>query len=294
MRTIKANIENWYIECLPEDGARISVLQFAGHDLLTIAPTVFKPPEKFYGEFETRPVYGYDDCFPTVDPCIYPNEIFKCRDHGELCWQKWQVNLRGNRLTGHTTCLNPKGSFKRTMEFTGNTIKWEFEVVNLSDSLLPFLHVMHSLMPPNEIRHIEIPPFTDIVDENSAAELDIKTSKELNEHLLDIKPGSFEMLLLKNVSNGHIRLGFRNNIKLKIDYPAELFPTLGIWWNNSGYPDEVGLRRSECAFEPIPGSCSNLSDSFKKGYCLKAEPGKSVNWEVFWEIEESEKNNSTR
>jgi hypothetical protein len=81
---VKADFGNWHVECLPEDGARISVLKYFGNDLLTPKTSCFKKPEKDYGEFELRPVYGYDDCFPTVDKCSYPEGNFECRDHGEL------------------------------------------------------------------------------------------------------------------------------------------------------------------------------------------------------------------
>ena len=62
----------WEIECLPEDGGRIATLRFAGRDFLTRAPDPFTPPAGDFGNYETRPVYGYDDCFPSVDPCTYP------------------------------------------------------------------------------------------------------------------------------------------------------------------------------------------------------------------------------
>ena len=104
MKTVQADFGKWFMQCIPEDGARISVLKYNGHDLLTSKPESFKPPEKFYGEFETRPVYGYDDCFPSVDPCIYPSEQFGIRDHGELCWQEWDVVIDGNCVICHTFC----------------------------------------------------------------------------------------------------------------------------------------------------------------------------------------------
>ena len=57
MGIIKADIGNWHIQCIPEEGARISKLLYAGSNLLTTALPGFKPPDKFYGEYETRPVY---------------------------------------------------------------------------------------------------------------------------------------------------------------------------------------------------------------------------------------------
>lgn len=168
MNTIKANIGNWNVECLPDDGARISVLQYAGKDLLSVKPFEFNLPDKFYGEFETRPVYGYDDCFPTVDPCQYPGSKLLCRDHGELCWQKWQVQFKGNSLICVTESHVPTMKFSRTLEFSENNLKWKFEVSNLSRNILPFLHVMHPLMPLKEIQRLRFPKYTHIVNENKS------------------------------------------------------------------------------------------------------------------------------
>jgi hypothetical protein len=80
MNILRAGFDNWEIQYSPDDGARIVSLNYAGHDLLTSPPVNFKPPDKFRGEFETRPVSGYDDCFPTVDPCAYPGGDDHCRD----------------------------------------------------------------------------------------------------------------------------------------------------------------------------------------------------------------------
>ncbi|MBK8884772.1 MAG: hypothetical protein IPN67_21190 [Bacteroidales bacterium] len=93
MNILKADFNNWHIQYAPEDGARIVSLNYSGYDLLTTEPAVFRKPGRFCGEYETRPVYGYDDCFPTVDQCNYPGGNSGCRDHGELCWQQWHTKL---------------------------------------------------------------------------------------------------------------------------------------------------------------------------------------------------------
>lgn len=285
MRTIKADFGNWHIHCIPGDGARISVLRYSGQDLLTGEPLTFKPPVKFHGEYETRPVYGYDDCFPSVDPCIYPDEQTECRDHGELCWKEWQVQIIDNSLICNTGCLNTGISFKRLMEFAGNKLSWRFEVVNLSAKQLSFLHIMHALLPLEKIQYIKIPEFGNVTDEIISVDTGIRTSRELVKHLLGIKSGLYEMLLLKEIKDGFIKVRFNQGLKLYINFDVKLFPTIGIWWNNAGYPEEEGLKRTECAFEPIPGTCSSLSASFRDGVYLVADPGKTVKWEVNWEIE---------
>jgi hypothetical protein len=285
METFETHIENWYLQCMPGDGGRISVLQFAGRDLLTHSPAAFKPPGMDLGEYETRPVYGYDDCFPTVDLCRYPELNSRGRDHGELCWKRWQVKEEYNKLICSVDCPSPHATFTRTLEFSGNSLKWKFKIINLSASGFPFLHVMHALMPLQNLQYFELPGFRKILDENTAAELDLKYPYEVVEYLMHIKPGTFRMLVLKYPVNGRIKVGLKSGITINMDFNVDLFPTLGIWWNNSGYPDEDTLQRNEFAFEPIPGSCSNLDQSFRDGTYLYAEPGKSLDWEMIWNIE---------
>jgi hypothetical protein len=199
MEIMKAGFGNWQIHYAPDDGARIAALNYAGHDLLTLHQPDFKPPGRFWGEYETRPVYGYDDCFPTVDPCLYPEGEHQCRDHGELCWQKWNTQINGNCLICSTDCLQPRVSFKRTLRFEGNSLTWRFEVTSLSAERSVFLHVMHALLPLDNISHLEIPECTQIFDEIKSEETGLKSAAELGECLQAFQPGSFGMLLLKDL-----------------------------------------------------------------------------------------------
>lgn len=272
---------------MPVDGARISVLKYEDCDLLTPEPVLFKPPEKFYGEYETRPVYGYDDCFPTVDPCIYPEDIFRCRDHGDLCWDKWIVEKDCNVLICSVSCANPAADFKRTMVFIGNELSWRFEVRNLSYKKLPFLHVMHALMPLENIEFVKLPGHSNLIDEINMTVNGLLLPDQLADHLIGIPQDKYEMLLLKDIKEGLVTLGFKSGLTLDISFDISWFPTLGIWWNNYGYPEEDGLRRTECAFEPIPGTSSDLSRSYSDGTYLSVAPGETLSWKISWIITDS-------
>ena len=94
------------------------------------------------------------------------------------------------------------------------------------------------------------------------------------------------MLLLRGVKDGRVIVIFKFPIKMEIVFPEKLFPSIGIWWNNSGYPDEDGLRRCECAFEPIPGNSSSLESCFKDGKYLSVMPGSMFSWNVKWNMSE--------
>jgi hypothetical protein len=284
MKTIKASFGNWHIQCIPADGGRISVLRYKDQDLLTAKPVSFRAPDTFYGEYETRPVYGYDDCFPTCTPCKYPGDQSKCRDHGELCWNEWELDLTGNGMVCTTDCLKPEVRFIRILEFAGNRLTWKFEVVNRSAEKIVFLHLMHALLPLAEIQYIKLPDFLNITEENKHLDPSLKNSSDVEKHLLSLEPGDYEMLLLNEIEEVSVILGFHSGLALNMEYNIKMFPTLGIWWNNAGYPDEEGLRRTECAFEPIPGTSSDLSRSFSDESYLSAEPGETIRWEISWSV----------
>jgi hypothetical protein len=284
MKILDASIGKWFVQCIPEEGARLSALQYEGIDLLTGSPSDFRPPQMDYGEYETRPVYGYDDCFPTVDPCMYPNSGLVCRDHGNIYRMKWDVVHESNRLACRVDCHTPKVVFKRTLDFREDTLKWKFEVINPTDSEFAFLHIMHALMPLQDIQSIMLPGFYQVIDERTSMHLNFREADNVASYLQNMQPGAFAMLLVKGVKRGDIRLDLTTGLTLKISFSKNLFPTLGIWWNNSGYPDEDGRQRTECAFEPIPGSSSNLGQAFTDGTYLKVTPRGNLKWEINWHI----------
>ncbi len=92
------------------------------------------------------------------------------------------------------------------------------------------------------------------------------------------------MFILRNVENGEMSWKYRSGLHLKVSFSKEKFPSIGIWWNNSAYPDENGCRRNECAFEPIPGLNSVLIDNYKNGTCLSVSPGEIFSWEIHWVV----------
>lgn len=275
----------WSVEYSPDDGARLDRLSFDGYDLLTTEPISFHPPTTDYGEYETRPVYGYDDCFPSVDPCVFPGLDWTIPDHGELCWLAWEASEKPDRLTFTVRSRGLPVLFKRELRFAENRVNWAFEVINEGDNTLPFQHVVHPLMPLDEIIAVEMPAFKSVHDEIGQKTLDLKDPEALRDFLLNQVPGTANMLFLRGIETGKMAWTYRNGSRLEVTFPEEHFPAIGIWWNNSGYPDEDGCRRNECAFEPVPGLNSVLTDAYEVGRCLSVPPGQSFAWQIHWKIE---------
>ncbi|CAN5335562.1 hypothetical protein BH23BAC3_BH23BAC3_02760 [soil metagenome] len=279
----KFEFGKWVVEYDRQDGARIDRLTYAGVDLLTTKPETFKAPEADYGLYETRPVYGYDDCFPSVEQSMYPDRKWKIPDHGELCWLPWELEIQPNRLMFSVESRELPVQFKRTLEFGESSLIWKFVVINKGEKSLPFQHVIHPLMPLNDVTDIEFPEF-ESVNNDRGDEFHLKNPGGVKDFLLNVLPGDFHMLFVQGVKNGRIGWTFKDSLRITMDYPLEFFPAIGIWWNNSGYPDEDGCRRNECALEPIPGRSSTLSDACDDGLALIAEPGKPFTLEITWNL----------
>lgn len=281
IKTVKYG--RWMIEYDLDDGARLSRLCFENFDLITTEPEKFRPPSADYGEYETRPVYGYDDCFPSVDQCNYPGTDWEIPDHGELCWRKWSLSAESNHLIFSVDSSVLPVQFKRILEFNEENLTWKFEVINKGDKVLPFQHVIHPLIKLDDITDIQLPQF-ELVNNEAGKILDFKDSDEVKNYLLPKVSGDTHMLYMQKVKDGKISWTYNKKLQLEMSYPLNIFPTIGIWWNSSGYPDEDGCRRNECAFEPIPGTSSTLTEAHDEGLALLAIPGNTFSWEIIWNM----------
>ncbi len=277
---------HWAVQCLAEDGARLSSLCYKEQDLLTSGPPAFRPPVRDFGKFETRPVYGYDDCFPSVDSCPYPGKEWQVPDHGELCWLPWEVTSDNSHLFCRVRSQALPLEFRRELAFCEDSLTWSFWVTNLGNEILPFQHVMHPLMPPQQITGIRVPPFSQVVEVERKESVQIHTPLQVESWLHNQPVGSAAMLLLQGITEGEFGVTFDGRLQINVTFPEKLFPTLGIWWDNGAYPYEEGVGRFECAFEPISGSNSRLSEAHRGGLCLSVQPQETLSWEVRWSVEE--------
>ncbi len=274
----------WLIEFTPDDGGRLDRIAYDSYDLLTTAPREFRKPGTDYGEYENRPVYGYDDCFPSVESCAFPGIDWVVPDHGEVCWLIWKATSSDNLLSFQTESKALPIRFTREMMFGDSSIGWRFEVYNWGNFSLPFQHVMHPLMKLGEVVAFDVPACATVFSSRVQEELDLKSAKAVSEFLLHQPRGTATMLFLQGITEGRVRWQYANGLSLTLTFPGELFPGIGIWWNNNGYPAEAGIQRNECAFEPIPGHSSNLAEEYRSGHYLSVPPRERLCWQITWTL----------
>ncbi len=285
MNALSFQSGKWLMQAAPYDGARIARLAYDGYDLLTAAPRRFRPPRRDYGHYETRPVYGYDDCFPSVDPGRFPGMRWRIPDHGELCWLPWAAAPVPGGVRFSVQSRKLSLTFSRTMIFDGNKLRWRFAVRSQAGHPLVFQHVMHPLMPLDKIDVAGLKlPDCDTVFDDARKCVWLPGRDDIIRRLESKRPGGVDMLILRGIKTGRLKVAFKQGPALHVGFPAKKFTALGIWWNNRGYPDEPGCRRCECAFEPIPGETSSLAAAARMRGALTVLPGKSLRWAIDWEI----------
>jgi len=280
----KAQFGHWFIEFTLKDGGRLGRLAYNNINLLTVEPDKFQPPQTDYGEYETRPVYGYDDCFPSVDACNFPGLDWVIPDHGEVCWLPWELEKDSHCLTFKVTSEKLPVKLIRKMNFSNDKLIWSFFVENNGKNDVPFQHIMHPLMPLKDITNIGLPDSELVYDDINKKALPLKGGEQVQSFILSQPSGTTHMLFLQHIKEGKMSWEYLNTLGIEAQFSKELFPSIGIWWNNTKYPDEENCRRNECALEPTPGSNSVLSDAFQEGTCFVVHPGESFDWQITWQI----------
>jgi hypothetical protein len=256
----------WSCQCDPRDGGRLTRLQWRGLDLLTGPDVNFRPGEGF----ESRPVYGYDDCFPSV---AAQEDV---PDHG-LCWSMHpETSLEGDGLS----CLfrfETGLRLHRRLHFQADRLVWAFRIDNPHEDDVHVQHVMHALMPPAVVRRIRAPLCEHCADSLHGETF---TPDRARDPLSLCPEGSARMLLLQEVQTGEVMVELADRRRLRIGFDPVLFPTLGIWLDRGGYPAHA--PRQELAIEPIPGPSGDLRQAVARGQALRVPGNGVLAWNIEW------------
>ena len=292
MQTILYRDANWLCTCIPEDGARLSRLAYQEIDLLTGPPPAFRPPVSC-GVYETRPVYGYDDCFPSVTAGHHPTRDIPVPDHGS-CWRMFAPTvLLPDGLESTFSLPLYDARLCRKLVFMPDGIRWQFRIDNLGTDVLPCQHVMHPLMPPARIHALRLPRFGECFDIIGQVRLGLPEPADVANLLLETPHGTAQLLMLRQLKDHSLTIQFHEGLTVCIEFPPHLFQTLGIWWDRAGYPTEPDLQREECAFEPIAGPRSALEDAYASGQAFMVPAGGRMEWRIAWRISAPDRRRAT-
>lgn len=279
---------DWEVEC-DRYGGRLTRVAWRGHSLLTathVPPGGFRPPAPEWGEYETRPVFGYDDCWPSLEVSAWPGRGRAVRDHGELCWLQWELEPSADAFTAIARDPGGGWSFARQLSVREGALCFDFTCTNTGNERLLMGWAGHALIPTALVRDLVLPPCQRVrcdfpVDQTrpdtGLCAADVWPSLQQRE-------GEAIMLILERCREPEVAVVL-DGLRLSLSLAGVPEPSLGLWYNPRGYPPGAGLQRDEFGVEWMLTPECLLEDAARHGTAVAVAPGASVSWSVSWSAE---------
>src|SRR5665647_976271 len=254
-------------EFIPDPGSKLSSLinKETGYEYLIQRKNEIYLDQPFDGVFVNGECSGYDDMFPTIDVCSYENEPWKgvkMADHGEVWSLPWEYKINNDSLHMSVKGVRFPYKLEKNVYFINeNSIRLEYTLTNNSSFDFEFLWAGHLMINIEEGTKVIVPDdckeaitiltngkgeFGDInnwpyfKDPNgNTYRGDISRSK-------DVK--GFEKYYFKNkLKNGWCELEYPDNKnKLKVSFPVDKVPYLGILMNEYGWDELYNIIIEPC------------------------------------------------
>lgn len=299
-RALKLDNECLQVVVVPDMGAKIVSLLDKRHQVEWLVGPGERPfaPASYGAVFTDQDMSGWDEMFPTINACQYPNssldqQIF-LPDHGEVWAIPWH----------HMPTDKPALSFavegralpyrlSRVIEFAAESIlRFSYRVKNLSDRTISTLWAAHpqfvtglgaKVILPAEISQVcnvlpeefgwgsleELVNWPEITGaDEKTVRLDAvgsSTLKRVRKFYMPPETKASWVKLLRQPSKDWIALSWE---------PSEI-PYLGIWIDEGFISEEAVV-----APEPSTGFYDTLTLAIEKDRQMVIEPGESVFWSL--------------
>jgi galactose mutarotase-like enzyme len=287
-------LENDQLRCtfLPEYGGKLASFydKKASYEWLYQAnEEILRVPE--YGaDFSKYDSSGFDEVFPSIDRSFHPLNGKVVPDHGEVWALPWKVEADGEGL--RMEVASPEFPYKlvKTVTLEGDTLKFNYEAINLVGEDFAFIWTPHSLLNFNEETYIKVP---DGLNE-------IMTVEHQTVHLGEwgtrhpypvTQSSSGEKLDLSRVQGPTDRTSEKfyytsklpkgwcaavqpdQGTQLEYRFPEEQVPYLGLWKTQGGYRGDYNF-----ALEPCTGIYDDVYTADKIRKVSKIPANGEANW----------------
>jgi hypothetical protein len=281
-------------EFLPNPGGKLASLinKETGYEFFVQRDSKTYRDQPFDGVFVDGECSGYDDMFPTIDICNYENEPWtgvKMADHGEVWSLPWDYKTDNNSLHMSVNGVRfPYRLEKNVSLINESTVRSEYTLTNNSSSEFEFLWAGHMMINLQEGTKVIVPDdckqMITILTNGNRKYGDINNwpylkDKDGNSFRTDIsrpkEVKGFEKYYFNNkLKNGWCELKYPDNKnKLKISFPVETVPYLGLLMNEDGWDNLYNIIVEPCTI------CYDRPDVAKKyGQISKVKPLGIYSW----------------
>lgn len=283
-------------EFLPDPGGKlVSLLNKAtGFEFLVQRNNELYRNQPFGGLFVEGECSGFDDMFPTIDECLYENYPWKgvkMVDHGEVWSMPWDHKIEKGALYMTIKGIHFPYILEKNIYFNSeNSLRFEYTLTNTSAFDFEFLWAAHIMINIKEGTQVIVPDdcreAVTVLTNGNGKFGDINNwpyfkDPNGNSYRGDIsRPEAvkgFEKYYFNNrLENGWCELKYPDNKnKLKVSFPVDKVPYLGILMNENGWDELYNIIIEPCTI------CYDRPDVAKKyGQVSKVEAFGKYNWYI--------------
>ena len=242
----------------PRMGGKIISLRLIERDLELLHPPLHTySPATATSSFEASDAGGWDECFPSVAPCVFG--AFNVPDHGELWRKSWNAQAFRDRICAAVESSLLPLRFSRQINLHQATLRCDYAVENTNHQSASWLWSAHPLFQVEAGDRIVLP--TDVqtvrVEDSSQSELAASDStctwplaKSFGSNSIDLSyvgaedGATYHKLFAGPVEKGWCGL-YRSQLQTGIvmRFDPERTPFVGLWISQGAWPAGSGGPR---------------------------------------------------
>lgn len=295
-------LKNGYLSAtvLPQLGGKIaSLIRLSSGREFLLQPSHNQlnqvPPGAEFHEYDTS---GFDDCFPTVAACQYPDAPFRgveLPDHGEIWTADSIFDVRNNELFLELTGKRLPYIFRKRIALDGEALALKYQLDNVGEESFSYLWSAHPLLSveqgsrlllPSEVRELIIESSVNAGFHEGAGTCAWPIATLASGHNVDLsrvgrpENGRANKFFTNRLSEGCCAVYFpASDESISFRFDVEDVPYLGVWICEGGWPDRERAQYT-VALEPCTGSADSLAEAMRRSECSTIQPGETKRWEL--------------
>jgi galactose mutarotase-like enzyme len=312
-------MDGWDAVVLTNDAMRLVVLPELGGKILSLTSRAtgrnwlwrnpFLPLRRPSADVSSYGAYdfgGWDEVFPTVDPCRVLNSTWSARpltDHGELWCRPWRIfetecaRDESAKLVMGVEAPDLPCYFERTLTLPAgqSMLTADYRLDNRSTAPMPFIWAAHALLAIEPGDFIRLPSGAQVTPTNSVG---VEFAPHIDSFiwpkapLADCKRIDFSRIPAANAAFAaklfaeNLRLGWVevehaiSAERLQFAFDPAIIPHIGMWMNFAAWSGADTPPYFNIGIEPASCNSDNLEQAFLCGNASILQPGHNLRWKL--------------
>lgn len=298
------------VTVIPALGGKISSIRWRGRELLARNPQKPFQAARYAAPYADYDASGFDECLPTIGPCLYPEEPWKgaeLPDHGEVWSLPWTCEEENGGLSLRVQGIQiPYGFEKSIRLLQPGALHIRYALTNPTPFPVRYLWSAHPLFAPQPGMRIYLPEGVRVRVDWSK---DGRLGDLLSEHdwpittdsqgcpvdlslILGRETARVDKLYTTRLSQGWCAVHDpASKLYLAFLFSPEKVPYVGLSINLGGWPVDPSGRQPgyyNLGLEPCNGYPDRLDIAIERGDCPTLAPRSRSEWEVQFKVGETE------